>query len=172
VTPTGKSLLGVVDDISSKVGKLASFLILLLVATVLYEVVARYAFGAPTIWSFKLTTFLYGGACILGSAWVLHRNRHVSIDILSLRLSPKARAIVSLVAYLLLFLPFMGIILWQGIDQAAWSWSMWEREYETPWEAPLYPIKTLIPIAVFLLLLQGIAKWTRDLFFVIKGKKL
>lgn len=170
--PRLKSVLGLVDSISSKVGKLASFFLLLLMATVLYEVLARYAFGAPTIWSFKLTTFLYGGACILGGAWVLHRNRHVSIDILSLRLSPKAGAIVNLVAYSLLFFPFIGIIVWKGIEQAVWSWSMWECEYETPWQAPLYPIKTVIPIAVFLLLLQGIAKWTRELFFVIKGKKL
>ena len=167
-----KSVLEVVDSISTRVGKLASFLILVLIGTVLYEVFARYVFAAPTVWSFKLTTFLWGGAFLLGGAWVLSQNRHVSIDILTLRLPPRARAIVSLVTYLFLFLPFAGILLWKGIDQAAWSWSNWEREYVSPWEAPLYPIKTVIPIAVSLLLAQGIAKCTRDLFSAIKGKKL
>ena len=161
-------LLGTVN---SKVGKLASFLILLLNITVLYEVIARYVFNAPTAWNFKLTSFLYGGACILAGAWVLYENRHVSIDLISMRLSPKARAIVNIVTYLFLFFPFVGIILWKGIDQAVWSWQMNQHDFETPWGPPVYPIKTVIPVAVFLLLLQGIAIWIRDLLFLIKEKK-
>jgi len=168
---TVEKIMAVVDSVSSKMGKLGSFLFLLLTATVLYEVLARYLFDAPTIWSFTLTTFLWGGACLLTSAWVLLENRHVSIDLLALKLSPRGSKILNLVMYLFLFLPFVIIIFLKGIDQAAWSWKILQREYFSPWEAPLYPIKTLIPIAALMLLLQGITKWVRDLLFVIKGKR-
>ena len=169
-TSTVEKIMAVVDSVSSKMGKLGGFLFLLLTATVLYEVLARYIFNAPTIWSFTLTTFLWGGACLLTSAWVLMINRHVSVDLLSAKLSPRVAKILDMVMYLFLFFPFVIIIFLKGIDQAAWSWKTLQREYFSPWEAPLYPIKTLIPIAVLILLLQGINKWIRNLIFVIRGK--
>jgi TRAP-type mannitol/chloroaromatic compound transport system permease small subunit len=172
VTSTVEKIMAVVDSVSSKAGKFGGFLFLLLTATVLYEVIARYVFHAPTIWSYKLTApFLWGGACLLTSAWVLLENRHVSIDLVSARLSPRGAAILSMVMYLILFFPFVSIIFWKGIDQAAWSWKILQTEYDTPWRAPLYPIKTLIPVAALLLLVQGIVKWVRDLLFVIGRRK-
>lgn len=172
VTSTVEKIMAVVDSVSSKAGKLSGFLFLLLTATVLYEVLARYLFDAPTIWSYKMTSpFLWGGACLFAGAWVLQRNRHVSVDILSTRLSPRTSAILNLVLYMFLFFPFVSIIIWKGIDQAAWSWKFMETEFDTLWHAPLYPIKTLIPVMALLLLLQGIVKWVRDLLFVIRGKR-
>ena len=170
MAPIVPRVLNSIDLLNTRVGKLASFLILPLIATVSYEVFARYLFGAPTIWSFKLTTFLWGGTFLLGGGWVLKEGRHVSVDIASGRLSERGRAILNTVCYCVLFLPFIGILLWKGIDSAIWSWEMMETEYETLWQAPLYPIKTVIPIAFALLLAQGIAETVRSLLVALKRR--
>lgn len=163
-------ILDVVERISTGVGKFAGFLVLVLVAVVGYEVVARYAFNAPAVWSYQLTRYLWGVSAILASAWTLQQKRHVSIDIVPSKLSPRAKAILSLVLYTLFFFPLMGIILWATASQAMWSWAFLEVDRaESIWAIPLYPIKTVIPIAVFLLLLQGIVTNIRDLRSAIKG---
>ena len=167
-----KGRLDIIDSISTGVGKFAGFLILALVFTVLFEVVARYAFNAPQFWSFHMTRWLWGASAILGGVWTMQRRRHIAIDVVPQRLSPRARTILSLVTYTLFFFPLMVAYLWGVTDQAMWSWSHMEvdRGAEAIWVVPIYPIKTLIPIAVFLLLLQGIANCIRDLRFVIKGR--
>lgn len=167
-----KAGLALIDRINVGLGKRVSLVGLFFVGTVLYEVFARYLFASPTIWSFEMTTFLCGGTYILGGGWVLRENRHVAIDIIPLKLSPRARAILSLITYGCFFFPLMIVLFWETIDQAIWSWSMWEREYQSVWHAPLYPIKTVIPFAIFFLLLQGVANFIRELFFVIKREKI
>jgi TRAP-type mannitol/chloroaromatic compound transport system permease small subunit len=170
--PKIKAGLELIDRINVGLGKRVSLVGLLFIGTVLYEVFARYFFASPTIWSFEMTTFLCGGIYILGGGWVLRENRHVAIEIISLRLSPRGRAILNLVTYGCFFFPLMIVLLWETIDQALWSWSIWEREYVSSWNAPLYPIKTVIPFAIFFLLLQGVATFIRDLYFVIKRERM
>jgi len=165
-----KRALDVIDRISVVTGRATALLVLPFVGVVLYEVVARFAFNVSAIWGHELTSFLYGGICLLASAWTLQQNRHVGIDVFSVRLSPKGKAVLSLVTYSFLFLPLIGIIFWQGIDTAAWAWRIRQHSW-TAWGPPLYPIKMVIPVAVFLLLLQGIAKCARDLHYVIKRKQ-
>jgi TRAP-type mannitol/chloroaromatic compound transport system permease small subunit len=162
-------LLERIDNMSAGVGKGASYLGFVLVATVLYEVVARYLFNAPTIWSFQMTKFLYGGTYLLGGAWVLKQDRHIRIDVLSTRLSPRAKAIVSLACYSILFFPLMLTLFGASIGDAVWSWRMQEHEALTNWQAPLYPIKTVIPFAVLLFILQGIAEFIRTVRFLRGG---
>lgn len=166
-----RTFLRLVDGFNSRVGKLFSFLILGLVFTVALEVFARYLFNSPFGWSYKMTSFLWGGTYLIGGAWVLKEGRHVAVDILSARLSPRGQAILSAVCYCALFLPFMIVLLWKGVDNAIWSWTMMEKEYETEWMAPLYPIKTLIPVAFAMLLLQGIASVLRSVTFLVKGRE-
>ena len=166
-----RRFLSIVDGFNSRVGKLASFLILALVFTVILEVFSRYLLNSPFGWSYKMTTFLWGGTYLLGGAWVLKEGRHVAVDILSARLTPRGQAILSIVSFALLFLPFMIVLLWKGADNMVWSWTMMEREYETEWMAPLYPIKTIIPVAFAMLLLQGIASVTRSVSFLVKGSE-
>lgn len=166
------AFLSFVDRMNVEMGKRVSLVGLVFIGTVLYEVAARYLFASPTIWSFEMTTFLCGGTYILGGAWVLREQRHVSIDILPLKLSPRARSILNIVTYALFFFPLMIVLLWQTIDQALWSWAIFEREYVSSWNAPLYPIKTVIPLAILFLLLQGLANFIRELFFVLKREKI
>jgi len=165
-----KAFCRIIDTINDKMGKGVSFLILILTLALIYEVVARYVFNKPTPWAHELGMFMFGAACMLAGAYVLLHKAHVNLDILYSRVTRRKQAILDLITAPVFFF-VMILILWHGTDFALNSWKMLEIS-SSPWHPPYYPIKTIIPIAALLLLLQGIVKFTRDLFFVIRGREL
>ena len=165
-----KAFCHIIDTISDKTGKGVSFFILILSIALIYEVVARYVFNKPTQWAHELGMFMYGTACMLAGAYVLLHKAHVSLDLLYSRVTRRKQAILDLVTAPVFFFVVI-LIFWYGTDFARNSWKMLEIS-SSPWHPPYYPIKTVIPLAAFLLLLQGIVKLIRDLFFVIYGKEL
>ena len=88
-------------------GVIAAWLIVPLIGAMCYEVIARYVFGAPTIWAYELTYLLTGAGWLLGMAYTLSRGAHIRIDIVYLNLSPRAQAWIDVVCYVVLLLPFL-----------------------------------------------------------------
>jgi TRAP-type mannitol/chloroaromatic compound transport system permease small subunit len=166
-----KKILTAIDTVSEVMGKAFSFLILPVVLLEAFEVVLRYGFDSPTDWSWELAALVSGGMFIMGGAWVLKENRHVRTDVFYAKFSPRGQALIDLIFFALVFFPFVGVMVWKGIDKAIYSVSILEETYSM-WAPPLYPLKITIALAFILLCLQGLAKWIRDLHFVIKGHDL
>ena len=158
-----------IDKINDQVGKLVSFLVIFMIIVMTYEVVARYFFNSPTIWARETVMFLLGGYALLGGAYVLRHEAHVSMDILYQRLSQRRRAILDLITYILFFL-FCAVLLWKGIDYAWRSISLRETT-DSDWGPPEYIVKTIIPVGAFLILLQGLAQFIRNMITAITGEK-
>ena len=90
------------------------------------------------------------------------------MDLIYSRLSIRKQAIVDLIAFPLLLL-FSGVLFWKGIGFFWTSWAMRELD-PTPFHAPLYPVKLIVPLGALLLLLQGLVKFARDLITLITGR--
>lgn len=163
-------LLKFIDRMSEWTGKAASYLVLLLTGTISYEVVCRYVFNAPTLWSQETSSYLYGSFFMLGGVYVMSLDRHVRVDIFYSRLSLKGKAIVDLITFPIFFFLFIGVLVWEGGKMALWSWSIWEHT-QSPWSPPIYPLKTVIPLSALMLLLQGIARYVRDVFVLFNERK-
>lgn len=161
-----EKVLTYIDLVSEWTGKAASYLVLLLTAAISYEVVARYAFNAPTLWAQEVSTYLFGSFFMLGGAYVMRHDGHVRVDMVYSRLSSRRKAIVDLVTFPIFFFLFVGVLVWEGSKMAIWSWSIWEHT-QSPWSPPIYPLKTVIPVAALLLLLQGIARYVQDILLLI-----
>ena len=159
------AVLGYVDALNDWVGKVLSFGVLLMFFLVLSEVIRRYFFNAPTVWGNELTQLLFGMYVILSGGHILRWGGHVNVDIVYSRLSTRARAIVDIGTFVL-FLLFCGMMLVYGGSLAWESLSIWERS-NSAWGVPLYPVKMMIPIGAFLLLLQGFAKLIRDILTLL-----
>lgn len=155
------SILRTIETINEWTGRIFSWTIVILTLLVTLEVILRHVFNSPTIWNFEVTIQLYAfHALILGPYTLLH-NKHVSIDVIYESFKPRTRKITDIISYLVFFFPFMGVLLYQGIKYAHHSWSVHERSWSV-FAPPLYPIKTVIPVVIFLLLLQGAAFFTRQ----------
>jgi len=158
-----------IDAMSRGVGVVCSYLILPLTLVVVYEVLSRF-FNHPTIWSFELSNFFYGTYFMLVAAYGLLYKSHVAIDLVSGRFSTKTQAVLSLICYIFMYLPFIAVFLYFGVLYALNSWQMMEKSWSI-WGPPIYPFKTIIPITAVLLLLQGISEVIKTLAVIIPERR-
>ncbi len=166
-----RTFLKVIDTINEWVGRVSSFSVLILTVIVAAEVILRYVFNRPTLCGFEYTKYVYGFHFMIVGGYVLLHKGHVSIDIFYSKVSKKAQVIMDIISYLVFFFPFVSIMLWQGILFAQKSWLVYERDW-TICESPVYPAKTVIPFAIFLLLLQGISTFIKKLLLLFKGEEI
>jgi TRAP-type mannitol/chloroaromatic compound transport system permease small subunit len=162
-------LLRVIDSISEWSGRTVSWLVLVLTLVLGYEIVMRYVFNAPTKWAFDISYMLGGAYFMLGEAYTLLKKRHVRIDIFYMRFSPRNKALVDVVFYILFFFPLWAGLFYALIPYVYLSWVTGERSMQGYWMPILYPFKTVMPVAVLLFLLQGIADFLRSLLLLMKG---
>jgi len=160
--------LRVVDTINRWVGYILAPVVVVIMLIAVYEVIVRYVFNNPTSWAWELNGYLFLLFAAVAGGYTLLHNAHVRMDLVSAHLPVRARAIVEMVAYFFFFL-FVGLLLWKGGDMAWSSWMVKEHS-STWWRPPLYPVKMLVPIAAFLLLLQGIARFIRNFVTASTGR--
>jgi TRAP-type mannitol/chloroaromatic compound transport system permease small subunit len=158
---TVERFLHTIDGISTWVGKAAAWLIIALMTVVCLEVFKRYILNAPTAWIFDLNNMLYGSLFMLCGAYALAQNAHVRGDFLYSSMRPRTQATLDLVLYFIFFFPGIGALLYAGIEYAGDSWRIGEHSNVTADGPPVYPFKTVIPIAGALVMLQGVAEIVR-----------
>ena len=164
-------LLGVIDFVSEWSGKAIGFLILPIVGVMVFEVISRYAFNAPTIWSTDVVIMLAGTLYIIGGAYTHYLRGHISVDTLYDLLSPRWQTITRVVLHFPLFVLYIGVLLWVGTG--IWWDSMMEGEHAgTLWNPLVWPFKMMIPLGALLIMLQGLAQFVRDIRALVTGEGL
>ena len=159
-----------VDRLSAGVGKAFAWCIVVLIVAVCYEVFVRYVLHAPTSWAYDLSYILYGALFMMAGAYTLSRNAHVRGDIFYRLFPPRGQATIDLILYLTFFLPGVLALIWIGVPYALQSWGYGEVSVYSPAGIPIFPSKTLIPLAALFLLIQGIAEITRCLICLKTGR--
>ena len=152
-----------IDAVSTAAGWLAGWFIVPMTVAVMYEVIARYAFRAPTRWSYEVSYMLYGAQFMLAAAYTLLKGGHIRTDVLYERWSARTRATVDAVCYVFFFFPSMLCILYAGAAEARQAWEIGERTglRIVGVSVPMYAVKAVIPLTAALLLLQGLAELIR-----------
>ncbi len=164
-----KTFLSIIDQTSNWSGKIISFLWIPVILVIVIEVISRYGFNAPTTYAHELTLFLSAVVYILGGAYTLYLRGHISVDIFYSRFSVRGRALLDVITFPA-FLIYIIILLWSGFDRA-WGATVIGETSGTPWNPPVYLVLLTIPLGALLILLQGLAKFIRDLTMVIRGKE-
>jgi len=162
-----KKFLDFIDRMNLWIGKVFSFLILILVFTIMYEVVARYFFNAPTRWSNEISQYLLAGVAMLGGGFCLVYDGHVRVDILYRNFGSKARAMVDILTFFLVFV-FVAAMVWKGGELCCEA-LIHNKKSMTILELSLFPSMVMVPIGGFLLGLQSLARALRALF-VLTGR--
>jgi TRAP-type mannitol/chloroaromatic compound transport system permease small subunit len=163
-----KRLLKIIDSISDWSGRLFSYLLWPGVAVLVYEVVARYVFNAPTIWAHGTTQRIFAVYYFICGAYISLNRSHITMDIIYERFSPRKKAILDIIGFIFFF-AFCGVLLWYG-SRYAWVSTINLEPDNTPFRAPLYPIKMMIPVGALLIILQELANLWRNIYFAITGE--
>jgi TRAP-type mannitol/chloroaromatic compound transport system permease small subunit len=156
-----QKLLLSVDKLSTFVGHAFSWLIVSLTLLISWEVFSRYVLGTPHPWAFDVMIMMYGTLFMMAGAYTLSKNGHVRGDVLYGFFTPRTQATIDLVLYIVFFIPGVIALTYAGYFYAADSWAINEHSSITAEGPPIYPFKTVIPIAGAFLLLQGIVEIVR-----------
>jgi TRAP-type mannitol/chloroaromatic compound transport system permease small subunit len=158
-----------VDKTSTFVGHAFSWFIVGLTCMVTWEVFSRYALDAPHAWAFDAMAMFYGTLFMMSGAYTLSKNGHVRGDVLYGFFQPRTQATIDLTLYIVFFIPGVFALTYAGFYYAADSWRIDEHSNVTADGPPIYPFKTVIPIAGAFLLLQGIVEIVRCIICLRQG---
>jgi TRAP-type mannitol/chloroaromatic compound transport system permease small subunit len=132
------------------------WLVFIIAGLMLFEVVSRYSFRLPSSWAPELATMLFGPFFLFGGPYLLHLGGHVAVDIVSERATGWLKRLLLVVAAVLA-LVFGAILLWFSLPLAMQSYNYGETTYSA-WNPVVWPVKAVLPVAAFLLMLQALAE--------------
>ena len=158
-----------VDKVSTKLGHYFSWLVLALTLLITYEVFSRYVLDKPHSWAFDIMIMMYGAMFMMAGAYTLSKNGHVRGDVLYGFFPPRLQAGLDLVLYILFFFPGVFALAYAGYFYAGESWAINEISTITSDGPPIYPFKTIIPIAGGMLLIQGVVELLRCIVCLREG---
>ncbi len=161
-----------IEGLSIWVGRAFAWTILILTLSVTYEVFVRYVLNDPTVWAFDMMVQMYGALFLMAGPYALAQDAHVRGDVVYRLFSVRWQARVDFLLYLIFFFPGMMALFWFGAEIAMDSWRWEEVSWNSPARIQIYYFKTLIPVAGFLLMLQGLAELARCLIAMRTGKWL
>ena len=165
-----QNLLLFIDKVSTWVGQFFSWLILLLTLMISWEVFSRYFLDNPHAWAFDVMSMMYGSLFMMAGAYTLSKNGHVRGDVLYGFFPPRLQAWFDLILYFLFFIPGVFALAYAGYGFAADSWAINEHSNVTANGPPVYPFKTILPIAGAFLLAQGIVEIVRCIVCIQQGE--
>ncbi|MES0813137.1 TRAP transporter small permease subunit [Roseibium sp. SCPC15] len=148
----------VIDGLSDLLGLAGRLVIFVLIIAMLYEVVARYVFNAPTLWAFDISYMLNGSVFLLGAAYALRKDAHVRIDFLSQKLPVRFQQYLNGAIYLLVMAPLVLAFAWIATQKALKAFSTGEVESVSPWAPLVWPFYGVIALGLFVFSLQFISE--------------
>lgn len=150
-----------IDRLNERVGRFASWLVLAVVLLGAWNAIARYTskftdLGLASNAYLEMQWYLFSAIFLLGLGYTLKRDEHVRVDVMHASMRPRLIAKIDVVGTLIFLIPFTLFVLWASWFPVRNSWQIKEMSPD-PDGLARYPIKTLIPVAFVLLLLQGIS---------------
>lgn len=150
-----------IDSLNEWTGRVVAWLFVPLVGIIAFDVILRYVFNRPTIWSWDVNAQIAGILIIMSGGYVLLKGGHIAVDVIVARLTNRKKAIIDLVTSPLFFIAF-GVLMATAVRQSAYSLRIKEVA-PTFFAPPLYPFKVIVVVALIFILLQGLVKFIRDL---------
>ena len=160
----------VIDFTTVWTGRLFSLLIIPLILIILFEIVARYFFNSPTNWAMEVSTMVFGVYMIWSCGPSLLGKVQVVMDAFYNKWKPRSKAIMDSLTYLFAFV-FCLAVFHQATVYAVQSWQIAEHSQSILGQ-PLYHWKTIIAAGTFMLLIQSISQFIKNIWFAITGEEL
>ena len=159
-----------IDKFSKRTGNIVCWITIPLIFGMVYEVLARKLFLAPTIWAYDISRFLYGALFMLGAGYALSKGVHIRADFLYRNFKIKTQGIVDFTLYVLFYFPGLLVFLYMTTGFLQESIMRGERGMDTTWMPYMWPIKTCLWFGIIFLLIQGVSELFKSYYAATKGK--
>lgn len=150
-----------IDAINRVVGTFAMYLVFMMIGILLYEPIARNLFDKSSIWAVEMAQFTMAAYYLLGGGFSMMLKGHVRMDLLYGRWSEKKKATMDVFTglFMIFYLIFLLVGAYSSIEYAV----MYGQKNRSAWAPYMAPIKIIMGTGVFLMLLQAIATFFKDL---------
>ena len=159
-----------IDKFSKIIGNIVCWITIPLIIGMVYEVLARKLFLAPTIWAYDMSRFFYGALFMLGAGYALSKGVHIRADFLYRNFKVKTQGRVDFWLYLLFYFPGLIVFCYMTVGFVQESIMRSERGMDTTWMPYMWPIKTCLLIGIIFLLIQGISELFKSYYAATKGR--
>ena len=159
-----------IDKFSKRTGNIVCWITIPLILGMVYEVLARKFFLAPTIWAYDISRFLYGALFMLGAGYALSKGVHIRADFLYRNFKIKTQGIVDFTLYVLFYFPGLLVFFYMTTGFLQESIMRGERGMDTTWMPYMWPIKTCLWLGIIFLLIQGVSELFKSYYAATKGK--
>ena len=159
-----------IDKFSKRTGNIVCWITMPLIFGMVYEVLARKLFLAPTIWAYDISRFLYGALFMLGAGYALSKGVHIRADFLYRNFKVKPHGAVDFALYILFYFPGLLVFLYMTTGFLQESIMRGERGMDTTWMPYMWPIKTCLWFGIVFLLVQGVSELFKSYYAATKGK--
>lgn len=164
-----KTICGI-DLMSEWCGRVVCWMLVPLCLAMVYEVVARKYFLAPTMWAYDISRMFYGALFMLGAGYALSRGVHIRADFLYRNWSARKQGIVDTALFLGFYFPGLAMCMWTSIDYAWVAIERGERGMDTAWMPYMGPVKSALPLGILLLLIQGVSETLKSIYAARHGR--
>jgi TRAP-type mannitol/chloroaromatic compound transport system permease small subunit len=158
-----------VDAVNYRVGRFAMYLIFVIGGILLASTISRLTLGVPINWALEMSQFLLSAYYLLGGAYTLQLGAHVRMDLFYDRFSARKRAITDAVTILFVIF-YLGVLFWGGVSSTEYAIVYQQQNYSS-WAPLLWPVKVVMTIGVFLMLLQCVSSFFKDIA-IARGKPI
>ena len=153
-----RALTRTIEVVTRACGDIAAALVFVLMLLMVYEVVMRYVFSAPTIWSYDLSTMTMGTIFVVSIAYTLLTDSHVRVDLLHPYLGRHAKTVVDLIGHGLVMLPLLVWLTWALWGYFYDSLLSMERSGASAWNPLVWPFRAIMFLGVVVWTLQVVAE--------------
>lgn len=147
-----------VEAIVRYAGYLSACLIPILAVLIVYEVIMRYAFNAPTKWAFEVSYMLMGSSLMLAIAFCSQLRRHIRVDFLYDNVSDKKKALIDGAGYIFFLLPMVIWCSWGLWEYFLEAYKVNEQSGESAWNPIIWPFKFTFAFGFYLFSLQTVVE--------------
>lgn len=158
----------IVDGVNYRMGRIMMFFIFVMMGILLWSSISK-TFFLPSLWTLEMAQFAMVAYYILGGPYALQKGAHVRMDLFYGAWSDRRKAQVDAITVLFLIF-YLGVMLYGAYDSTSYSFQYGERS-PTAWRPYLWPIKVVMCIGIFMMLLQSISELFKDIA-TLKGVKL
>ena len=159
-----------IDRFNKIIGNIVCWITIPLILGMVYEVLARKLFLAPTIWAYDMSRFLYGALFMLGAGYALSKGVHIRADFLYRNFKTKTQGKIDFWLYLLFYFPGLIVFLYMTTIFVQESIMRNERGMDTTWMPFMWPIKSCLWFGIIFLLVQGVSELFKSYYAMTKGR--
>jgi len=159
-----------IDLANKRIGNVVCWIVIPLTFTMVYEVLARKLFNAPTMWAYDMSRFFYGALFMLGAGYALSKGVHIRADFLYRNFKTKNQGRIDFWLYLVFYFPGLTVFLYMSSIFLQESIMRGEKGMDTAWMPYMWPIKSCLWFGIVFLLVQGISELLKSYWAATKGK--